>query len=73
LILNTRNRILVEASPADKVWWIGLEEDSADANNPFHWNGLNLLGFALMEVRGKLLSQAKINSTTLLKETPDGI
>ncbi|WP_438943829.1 NADAR domain-containing protein, partial [Pseudomonas sp. N8] len=32
-------------------WGIGLAQDNADANNPNLWKGLNLLGFALMQVR----------------------
>jgi ribA/ribD-fused uncharacterized protein len=50
-LLNTGKRVLVEASPVDKVWGTGLAEDHDDATNPFKWKGLNLLGFALMEVR----------------------
>ena len=50
-LLSTGERILVEASPADKIWGIGLAEDHTNANQPHLWNGLNLLGFALMQVR----------------------
>lgn len=50
-LLNTKERVLVEASPVDRVWGIGLTVNSNRAENPKHWNGLNLLGFALMEVR----------------------
>ena len=53
-LLNTNNRILVEASPVDPIWGIGLAHDHADANYPEKWKGLNLLGFALMEVRDEL-------------------
>ena len=50
-LLNTKEKILVEASPVDRIWGIGLTAESEEAENPKRWNGLNLLGFALMEVR----------------------
>jgi len=53
-LLNTGNRVLIEASPVDKIWGIGLAVDDKDVENPFAWQGLNLLGFALMEVRNEL-------------------
>lgn len=53
-LLGTGNRILVEASPLDPVWGIGLAADHPDAATPHHWRGLNLLGFALMETRDRL-------------------
>lgn len=53
-LLNTDSRVLVEASPKDRIWGIGLAEDDPDAGNPNLWKGLNLLGFALMEVRHQL-------------------
>ncbi len=53
-LLGTGSRVLVEASPADRIWGIGLAQDHPDAGNPYKWQGLNLLGFALMEVRSQL-------------------
>ncbi len=53
-LLSTGNKVLVEASPADSIWGIGLPQDSNEAMNPFRWRGTNLLGFALMEVRDSL-------------------
>ncbi|WP_315075134.1 NADAR family protein [Acinetobacter guillouiae] len=53
-LLNTKDRILVEASPVDKIWGIGLAADDEKAEMPLQWQGLNLLGFALMEVRKQL-------------------
>lgn len=50
-LLSTGERILVEASPKDTTWGIGLVESSTDAIHPRNWPGENLLGFALMEVR----------------------
>ena len=54
-LLNTNNRILVEASPVDKIWGIGLASDNPNIENPNLWKGENILGFALMEARKKLL------------------
>ncbi|MBC3842268.1 NADAR family protein [Streptacidiphilus sp. 4-A2] len=53
-LLGTGNRVLVEASPLDRVWGIGLDAADQRAQDPPHWRGLNLLGFALMEAREQL-------------------
>lgn len=47
-------RVLVEASPLDRVWGIGLAADDERAADPERWRGPNLLGFALMEARERL-------------------
>lgn len=47
-------RVLVEASPMDRVWGIGLAADDERAADPERWRGPNLLGFALMEARERL-------------------
>jgi ribA/ribD-fused uncharacterized protein len=53
-LLRTGERVLVEASPVDGVWGIGLTRDDPAAADPARWRGLNLLGFALMQVRALL-------------------
>ena len=53
-LTNTKNSIMVEASPFDKIWGIGMAKDNPKAQNMDTWNGLNLLGFVLMEVRDLL-------------------
>ncbi|MGP4085263.1 NADAR family protein [Streptomyces sp. KR55] len=55
-LLNTGERVLVEASPVDRVWGIGLAADDEAASDPERWRGPNLLGFALMEARERLQS-----------------
>lgn len=57
-LLGTADQVLVEASPVDRIWGIGLAADNEQATNPEQWRGLNLLGFALMEVR-QLLREGK--------------
>ncbi|EAE3610166.1 hypothetical protein BJM33_11010 [Listeria monocytogenes] len=53
-LMQTKKRILVEASPVDKIWGIGMAADNKNVENPLYWKGLNLLGFALMAVRDEL-------------------
>ena len=53
-LAGTGSRVIVEASPRDRVWGIGLAADDERAQSPELWPGLNLLGFALMEVRHQL-------------------
>ncbi len=53
-ILSTKDKTIVEASPNDRIWGIGMAQDHKDILNPKKWRGQNLLGFALMEIRDTL-------------------
>lgn len=53
-LVNTKDRIIVEASPVDPIWGVGLAADNPNATNPTKWKGHNLLGYVLMEVRDRL-------------------
>ncbi len=65
-LLATGDRVLVEASPHDPVWGIGLAAEDERVASPRTWQGLNLLGFALMEVRHRL------QATTVPSNPPPG-
>jgi ribA/ribD-fused uncharacterized protein len=56
-LLGTRPKILVEASSSDCIWGIGLAKNQPAALDPAKWLGKNLLGFALVEARRRLLTQ----------------
>ena len=53
-LLSTSKKVIVEASPYDKVWGIGMLVDDERASTPVKWKGENKLGFALMVVRDTL-------------------
>jgi len=54
VLRRTGRRVLVEASPYDRIWGIGMSRTHEDFGRPSRWRGLNLLGFALMDVRERL-------------------
>ena len=56
LLLATGEQELVEASPFDAVWGIGFKAEEAFGVSRARW-GLNLLGKALMHVRGELMEK----------------
>ncbi|MFP5377015.1 MAG: NADAR family protein [Acidimicrobiia bacterium] len=53
-LVPTAPEVLVEASPNDTVWGIGLAAHDEGAGRPSEWRGLNLLGFALVAVRDRM-------------------
>lgn len=53
-LLGTGDRFLVEASPLDKIWGIGMAEYDEGVDNPLNWKGLNLLGQVLTLVKNQL-------------------
>ncbi|HEX7658387.1 MAG TPA: NADAR family protein [Pseudonocardiaceae bacterium] len=53
-LIGTHHRVLVEATP-DRIWGIGVAANDDRASQPSRWEGLNLLGFALMDARDLLI------------------
>lgn len=53
-LLATGETILVEASPYDKIWGIGMTSSDPRATDPNLWLGTNWLGEVLMRVRSEL-------------------
>lgn len=53
-LLATGDALLAEAEEYDAIWGIGLAMENENNRNPDAWEGQNLLGFALMQVRQKL-------------------
>ena len=50
ILKDTGDAILVEASPTDTRWGIGLKADSPKARDMRQWRGENWLGIAIMRV-----------------------
>lgn len=57
LLLSTENKTIVEASPDDCIWGIGLYWSNNDCLDESKWKGTNWLGKALMDVREKLRNE----------------
>src|SRR3954469_21739366 len=53
-LLATAGTALVEASPYDKIWGIGLGANDPRAQDPKQWKGQNLLGKLLTALREEL-------------------
>lgn len=56
-LLETGNSTMVEASPYDKIWGIGLAEEDSRAMNRDEWQGENLLGKVLDAVRARIQAE----------------
>jgi len=55
LLADTNDNILAECAVNDKIWGIGLSMTDPDRFDRKKWNGHNLLGYALMMVREKIV------------------
>ncbi len=64
-LLATGDEILVEASPRDRIWGIGLGRNNERAGDPRTWQGRNLLGFALVRARAILRGELPLPPSPL--------
>ncbi|MCK9446592.1 NADAR family protein [bacterium] len=60
-LIATGNKILVEGNPFDKIWGVGIKWDDDKILDEKNWEGLNLLGKILMEVREDLKNTKGLN------------
>lgn len=58
ILLDTGDKTIVEASPLDFVWGIGMGVNDDNILNEDKWNGTNFLGIALMNARDELRNEA---------------
>ncbi len=69
-LLATKDKILVEASPQDKIWGVGMRSTNSRIHDPKLWKGLNLLGKCLMKVR-KLIVDIPVEPSRVLEKSCD--
>ena len=55
ILMATGDTVLVEASPYDAIWGIGMSEEEARKTPADKWKGTNWLGLAITKVREELL------------------
>ncbi|MGF7048446.1 ribA/ribD-fused uncharacterized protein [Paenibacillus sp. DS2015] len=58
-LLDTKGTTLVEASPLDQIWSVGLAEDDPRIHNRETWQGTNWLGEILTDLREEFLQSKK--------------
>lgn len=63
ILMATGDSIMVEASPYDKIWGIGMDQNDPRAKTPSRWLGLNLLGKVLTNLKIKFISELTSNQS----------
>ena len=73
VLLDTKG-LIVEASPLDTIWGIGLDEDDPRALDRAQWKGTNWLGEVLTKVRASLCNsdrQSKVDGISGMQSNAD--
>ena len=68
VLMATGDRVIVEASPYDRIWGIGLPPDDPQIHEPANWQGKNWLGIAVMQVRDQFHRDRGVDSRTFDNE-----
>lgn len=63
-LLDTGDKILVECNKYDRIWGIGLYENELYGDSPAQWDGLNLLGIILTNIKNEIRKKYSSSSTT---------
>jgi ribA/ribD-fused uncharacterized protein len=56
-LMKTDDKLIVEASPKDVIWGIGLHYTDDRIHDKTQWQGKNWLGEAIMRVREQLVTE----------------
>lgn len=59
ILIMTEGYDIVEASPYDKIWGVGMGEDDPDICDREKWKGKNKLGYALMDAKVRILEELR--------------
>jgi ribA/ribD-fused uncharacterized protein len=71
-LLATGDKVIVEASPEDTIWGIGLPEEHPHATDPTWWRGENLLGVAIVEARRRIVAEEAVATAEVHQEFKQG-
>lgn len=61
-LLETKGKYIVEASPVDAIWGIGIGPDDQRRFNRNKWRGQNLLGKILTQLREDIITMKKYHT-----------
>jgi len=61
-LLETDGKYIVEASPVDAIWGIGIAKDDSRRFNRAKWRGQNLLGKILTQLREDIITLEKYHT-----------